>query len=162
MLVPAISYKEELNTEFLKTVLDEKYKYFHMSYANTELKIDDSTWNKIQVVSVQDNNVNGYLSARIERPENFVSQVTAINFTNGKMQFGKDLYEFINMLLYRFNFPKVKFSCICGNPIIKTYDQLVKKYNGRVVGVFKNDTFLQDNKYHDVKWYEIFRENKGE
>jgi hypothetical protein len=38
------------------------------------------------------------------------------------------------------------------------YDRLVKKFGGRVVGVYKDDCLLIDNKYYDYKTYEIFKD----
>ncbi len=159
MLVPAIKYKEELNSKFQDTVLDPYYKFFHMSYPETELLIHDSFWDMVQLVSLNDKNeVIGYLSANIKRPESIISSISAMNFNRKeKMCFGKDLFKFVDSLLNVYNFLKIKFFVVCGNPVEKTYDKLISKYNGRVVGVFKNDVLLQDNKFYDVKYYEILK-----
>lgn len=37
--------------------------------------------------------------------------------------------------------------------------KMVKKYNGRIIGTFKDDVKLIDNKYYDVKHYEVTKEN---
>ena len=46
---------------------------------------------------------------------------------------------------------------VIGNPIERTYDKLCQKYGGRIIGIEKEETKLQDNKYYDVKRYEILR-----
>ena len=56
-------------------------------------------------------------------------------------------------------FRNINFLLVIGNPIEKMYERLVKKYNGRVVGIRKSHTKLIDNKYYDVKEYEVFRED---
>ena len=46
-----------------------------------------------------------------------------------------------------------------GNPIEKMYDKYINKYGGRIIGINKQSTKLQDENYYDVKYYEIFRED---
>jgi hypothetical protein len=48
---------------------------------------------------------------------------------------------------------------VIGNPIEKSYDKLIHKYGGRVVGTYKQHTKLIDNKLYDEKFYEIFRDD---
>ena len=54
---------------------------------------------------------------------------------------------------------KLEFTVVVGNPIEKTYDKLIKKYGGNIVGVKHKNCKLIDNKYYDEKIYEIFRED---
>jgi hypothetical protein len=54
---------------------------------------------------------------------------------------------------YRFN--KLNFTVVRGNPIEKTYDKLIKRYNGRIVGIKEQETKLIDGKLYDMKEYEI-------
>jgi len=46
-----------------------------------------------------------------------------------------------------------------GNPIEKMYDKYINKYGGRIIGINKQSTKLQDGNYYDVKYYEIFRDD---
>ena len=55
----------------------------------------------------------------------------------------------------RYGFQKLNFTVTVGNPIEKTYDKLVNRYGGRVVGVRRMDVKLMDGKLYDVKEYEI-------
>jgi hypothetical protein len=48
---------------------------------------------------------------------------------------------------------------VIGNPIEETYDRLCAKYGGRILCIQKDETKLEDNKYYDVKLYEIMRED---
>lgn len=60
----------------------------------------------------------------------------------------KDIFE-------KFRLHKLSFSVVVGNPIESQYDRLIEKYGGRIVGIQKAQTKLIDNKYYDVKLYEI-------
>lgn len=63
----------------------------------------------------------------------------------------KDIFE-------KFHFRKLSFSVVVGNPIEPQYDKLIKKYGGRIVGIQEAQTKLIDNKYYDVKLYEILED----
>ena len=68
------------------------------------------------------------------------------------MQVIKDIFE-------KFNFNKMNFGVVIGNPVEKSYDRLVERYGGRIVGIKERETKLFDNQYYDVKEYEILKEN---
>ena len=53
----------------------------------------------------------------------------------------------------------MEFDVICGNPVEKSYDKMVAKYGGRVIGIRKRVATLMDNKLYDSKSYEILRED---
>lgn len=158
MLKPAILYKEELIKKYQNTWFDEDYKYYHSSYERTP-NIEADTWNYIQFVSVNDSNeVIGYLRANIARTNMSISSLGIINFSDDILTFGRDLHEFLEFLLDVKKFNKINFNVVVGNPIEKSYDLLIKKYNGRVVGFYEKD-YLINNEFHDSKIYEITREN---
>lgn len=161
MLQPAILYEDELNKKLACVAFNDRYKYYHMGYANLKITLAEDTWSRLQFVSMnEDNKIIGYISATISRPGDFIDSVSCLNFTDNKTIFGKDLYGFIDKLLKTFF--KIKFCCVVGNPIISTYDSLVKKYNGRIVGTFEKDVKLMNNRFYDVRHYEIFSKSVGE
>ena len=86
------------------------------------------------------------------------SRFGAFNFTNDPA-FGIDLLQVIKDIFERFNFHKLTFSVVIGNPVEETYDRLCAKYGGRILCVQKDETKLEDNNYYDVKLYEIMRED---
>lgn len=49
----------------------------------------------------------------------------------------------------------MNFIVVVGNPIEKSYDKMIKKYGGRIVGTYKEDVKLIDGEYYDKKLYEI-------
>jgi hypothetical protein len=159
MLKLAKTYENQLQYQFSKTLFNEKYKYYHASnYYDYNLALDNDSWNSLQFVSVDKNdNVLGYFSAKINRTAEYVSSLQVINFYELNYTFSKDFHQFVTDLFTKFNFRKINFSVLIGNPAEKMYDKYIEKYNGRVVGVYKEDVRLFDGKYYDFKVYEIFK-----
>lgn len=157
----AYTYENQLQQLFKKIIFQEKYKYYNYSnYWTYNLKLSENSWDSIEMVSVDEENyVRGFLSASINRIADSVSSLGIINFYDVNIVFAKDLYQFIKDLFLKFNFRKIEFIVVVGNPIEKMYDKYIQKYNGRIVGIKKQSTKLQDNKYYDVKMYEIFRDD---
>jgi len=93
------------------------------------------------------------------RSSDKVSSLGIINFYDKNLTFSRDLYKFLKDLFEKYNFRKIEFNVVIGNPIEKMYDKYIDKYGGSIVGIRKESTRLQDGKYYDVKIYEIFREN---
>ena len=85
--------------------------------------------------------------------------VGIINFSEYKTIFGLDVGQALIDLFVKFKFNKLKFSVIVGNPIAKSYDKMIQKYGGRIVGIYEKETRLIDGEYYDEKIYEILREN---
>jgi len=156
----AFQYKEKLQQEYMKILCDERYRYYHCApWINYDIEIKDSGWSCLQFVSVdKDNNVIGYFTANVDRVCEEASGLGIINFTGEyNLEFSRDLKLFINNLLTEFR--KVSFAVVIGNPIEKMYDRYINKYNGRIVGIRKEEAKLQDGKYYDMKLYEIFKKD---
>ena len=49
----------------------------------------------------------------------------------------------------------MNFSVVIGNPIEESYDKMIAKYGGRIIGIYKEDVKLTDGEYYDLKTYEI-------
>jgi len=158
MIQPAKVYESKLIDKFLSIYDDPKYKYFFLSGYNFIPSIEDDEWNYIKRVSVYNEEVLGYLSAVVDRTANKISELGVINFTNDNFIFSRDLANFINLLFYQYNFYKIKFSVVIGNPAEKMYDRFIEKYNGSIIGISKKDCRLTDGRLYDVKYYEIFRQ----
>jgi hypothetical protein len=164
MLKLSYFYKTRIQEEYKKIIYDEKYKYyFCQCFWNYEfpLSTGDSDWYGIEYVSVdRNNNIIGYLGANIDRESNKVSSLRILNFKDkGNITFSRDLRNFIIELFERYKVNKIEFSVVGGNPIEKMYDKYIKKYNGRIVGHFKDYVKLTDGEYHDYKMYEIFKKD---
>lgn len=160
MLDLAYTNKDALNKQFLKILFNEKYKYYFVSpYLDYELEIENSGWNKLQQVSKnKDGDIIGYFEVKINRGSNNADNVRIINFQNKpSVTFSKDMYTFLSSLFKIFNFNKVSWCVIIGNPAEKMYDKLVKHYGGRIVGMYEQEFKLIDRNYYDAKVYEILK-----
>lgn len=86
-----------------------------------------------------------------------VTGIAAINFKDINVTFSKDFYKFLTDLFDIHKFNKIEWQVAIGNPAEKMYDKIVKKYDGRVVGIEHESTKFDDGNYYDVKEYEILR-----
>ena len=157
MLKPAILYAEQLPKMYQALWFNEKYKYYNSHWHS--FTVEDKTWEWHEFVSVsQTGELLGYIHYRVDRVTLNCAGFGAINFTNNPL-FGKDLLQAIQDIFERFNFHKLTFGVVIGNPAEKSYDRLCQKYGGRILCIEKEETKLEDNKYYDVKRYEILRED---
>jgi len=160
MLFPAYTRNEELNNKFSMTVLDQHYKFYHLSYVEPMIDLEKTFWNKVALVSLNNNNeVCGFFKAEWARPENYISSVSIINFDKeNQTLFAIDTIRFFKYLMIDLKAKKVNFYAVIGNPAIKNYDRLVEKLGGRVVGIRKYN-YLIGNEYYDSKLYEIINDH---
>jgi len=161
MLKTAYTYKDKLQETYNTIVFNDKYKYYNFNnYWSYEVKLSQDSWNNIEMVSVdKNNNVRGFFRASISRESDKISALGIMNFYDKSVTFSKDLYQFLSDLFIKYNFRKIEFTVVIGNPAEKMYDRIMKKYGGRIVGVEKLSTKLVDGLYYDVKYYEIFKED---
>ena len=157
MLDNALKHIDELKRLHLNTWHNEKYKYYNYRLFWEMPKFEESTWNGHDFVSInKKGEIVGAVGYSINRTTESVCGLGIINFTEDAT-FGKDVLQAIEDIFEKFNFRKLSFCVVIGNPIEKTYDRLIQKYGGRIVGVEKEETKLCDNRYYDVKRYEILR-----
>jgi hypothetical protein len=148
-----------LNQAYQTVVFKDKYKYYNFNSSwSYEIKLDDSSWDRIQMVSVDNkDNIRGYLSASIARMANKIDSIGAINFYDVNVTFAKDFYQFLTQLFEVHNFNKIEWTVVIGNPAEKLYDKIVNKFGGSVVGIRHESTRLYDGTICDVKDYEILK-----
>lgn len=159
MLEIAQLHTDELKKKFHETWFDDRYKYYHADNHYSDFKADEDTWNKHQFVSLYGGTIKGYIGYCINRRTNNVSGLAAINFSDHRTTFGLDLGDVVIDIFEKYKFNKLNFSVIIGNPIEYSYDKLIERYGGRVVGVFEKEVKLIDGEYYDEKHYEITAEN---
>lgn len=78
-----------------------------------------------------------------------------INFTDNKATFGMDAGQALRDIFEKFHFRKLVFVVVIGNPIEKTYDRMIARYGGRIIGIQSQQVKLIDGQFYDVKMYEI-------
>lgn len=161
MLDLAYKYEDEIRLKMFNTWYDKKYKFYHSSaYYDLFTLSDNGDWDSRQFVSLDsDGSVIGLIGYGIDRITEIANGLGAINFSDNKFTFGMDLVNVIDDIFCKFNMRKLEFAVIIGNPIEKSYDRMVTKYGGRIIGISKKHCKLIDNKYYDEKMYEIFRED---
>ena len=160
MLDFSLKYKEELQKLYIDTWHKDKYKYYNYSSYLLLPETKNNTWEDHDFVSLnKDGQVIGNIYYSINRETNSAYRLCIINFTDDIIIFGKDLCQVFKDIFEKFNFHKLSYSVVIGNPVEKQYDKLTLKYGGRIVGIEKQDIKLFDNKYYDVKRYEILRED---
>lgn len=157
MLDVAQKYTDQLKSLYADIVYDDKYKFVNSGWVD-EYKPSDTTWSTHEFVSLNSKSeVIGHIVYEINRNTYSVCGLTVINFSDDKMTFGKDLSKIIKDIFLKFNFRKLSFGVYIGNPIEKSYDKMILKYGGRIVGVKKEETKLMDGKFYDFKMYEVLR-----
>lgn len=159
MLKLAYTYKDKLQITYNTVVFNDRYKYFNFSnYWDYTIKLSENSWENIEMVSVdKEDNIIGYFRAGIARDSDKISSLAVINFYDKNVTFSRDLYQFLIDLFEKYNFRKIEFNVVVGNPAEKMYDRIMKKYGGNIVGVKIRSTKLVDGKYYNVKMYEIFK-----
>jgi hypothetical protein len=159
MLEYAKKYEDKLRELFLDVAFDPFYQFERYMVYRETFKLPEDTWNAHHFVSVYNNTVLGMIGYEIKRPENAVRDLRIIHFGGhqaaNRYIFGKDVITAIKDIFEKYHFNKLNFSVVRGNPIEKTYDKLVRRYNGRIVGVMEQETKLIDGRLYDVKEYEI-------
>ena len=160
MLDFAKKHEKDLQQLFADTTFDFKYLFAHCSVYRDDFKLPDSTFDLHSFVSLYGREIIGYISYNIRRIEGIVSGMCIEHFGKGyDYTFGRDVFCCIRDIFEKFRFNKIDFAVVIGNPVEKTYDRLVKRYGGRIVGIMEKDVRLMDGLLYDVKQYEILADN---
>jgi RimJ/RimL family protein N-acetyltransferase len=162
MLDYAKKYESELVKLYQDIAFDPFYNFQQFDACRETFEIPRNTWDGHYFVSLVGTKVIGYISYFIKRSEHYANSLNIVHFggkdaKNGII-FGKDVMTALRDIFERFRFIKLDFCVVSGNPIERTYDKLIKRYGGRIVGIFKNETRLIDGRLYDVKHYEILAE----
>lgn len=160
MLDVAIRYQDQLIDKFRSVWLKERYKFWTGTSYFDDWQPINSTWVDHQFVSIRNGEVIGYIGYAINRADgDIVHDLNIINFEDKpSVVFAQDLGQALMDIFEKYNFRKLNFCVIAGNPAEKAYDKMIKRYGGRVVGYRKENTRLFDGKYYDNKLYEVMRE----
>lgn len=161
MLKNLNDYSNDIEKFILNCENEEYLKYWVNSTYFSSFSSSKSSHGEIgRAILDRDDNLLGYIKAGIDREYRTVESLAFINTTKKpNLTFAKDSYKFIIELFTKYNFLKIKFFVVVGNPAESIYDRLIEKLNGRVVGIFKEDVMLYDYKYYDIKHYEILKSN---
>lgn len=155
MLEPAIKYKDQLEAIQYDTWFNDKYKYWNCSIYHDSIQIHSDTWNYHQFVSTYKGQVIGYISYETGRQTNNVVSLSIMNFSDNSAVFGSDLRRALRDIFEKYKFNKLNFTVVVGNPVEPSYDKMISRFGGRIVGILKQDVKLADGEYYDKKIYEV-------
>jgi len=160
-----LEYAKKHEEELKRLFLDIPYNPFYFFYTDavyfSEFKLPEDTWNENNFASVKDGKVIGAIGYKIRRTDNAVHGLYIIHFggenapNKERYVFGKDVMTAVKDIFEKFGFNKLSFTVVIGNKVEQTYDRLIKLYNGRIVGVKRQESRLLDGKLYDEKEYEI-------
>jgi hypothetical protein len=160
MLRFAFHYQKQLQDAFEKRSYDADMKYIFVPYQFFKLRFEETTEHKFQFVSVDNNdNVIGYHAFNVDWRLRHADKLHNINFGKKSVVFAGDYMELLHVIFVQYALRKLKFQVVVGNPVEQMHDRIIKKYGGRVVGVFREEVVLADGQYYDYKHYEILRDD---
>lgn len=160
MIDLAVKHESKLKELFANITFDDKYKYYNGSSSYDAYESAKTTWNMNEFVSLDsDGKVIGYIKYSIDRDTYNCHSLQIINFSDNKITFGIDTMKCLEDIFVKFQFNKLSYCVVVGNPIEKTYDKLTSKYGGRIVGTRLKQCKLMDGKFYDLKIYEILRDD---
>jgi len=164
MLEYAKKYEAELQSLFRDITFDMFYQFEQFAVYRDDFELPKSTWDSHYFVSRYENEILGIISYQIKRVENAAYRLRINRFGDQEKRienqyiFGKDVMIAIKDIFEKFKFRKLSFSVVVGSPIEATYDRLIERYGGRVVGINRQEVKLLDGNFYDVKDYELFAE----
>lgn len=156
MLKAAQLYSEQLKIKFLEIAYDKKYMFYNSGWSE-EYKPSDDNWGQHEFVSLVGNEVIGYIKYDINQRSNNITNMRIINFSDNKIAFSKDVLKVIKDIFFKYKYNKINFGVFIGNPAEKIYNKFIKKYGGKVIGTYKEETKLLDGNFYDLKVYEVFK-----
>lgn len=161
MVANAMDYQDELRKAFYAIWYDPKYQYYFCSYLRRPLEFDDGggKWPRRDFVSLDESGkLLGYISYAIDTAVKLAYGFGAINFSENKTTFGRDLRTVVDDIFMKFGMETFEFSVIIGNPVERNYDRMVHKIGGRILCIrHARAQDLAGNVCND-KVYEITRE----
>lgn len=156
MLKNALNYKDEIQRKFADVMYDLDYQFFGGGNGLNMITIFDNNFEHHQLASIDENgNVIGYIAYHVDYAAMSCCNFGAISFDRGNLTFTKDLLQAIDDIFYKYRMNRIDFWCFVDNPIRPTYQRLVEKFGGRVVGVLEDTARLMDGKLHSSMIFEL-------
>jgi len=162
MLNHAYFYKDKLMRSWAAVAADPQFRFIGPTfYSGLGPDLKDNTWHRLRCVSLSGKgDVSGWFEASVDRDTYMASDLLIINMLGRpNTAFASGLREFMQKVFLVWNFQKMKFAVVIGNPAEVMYDRFITNYGGRVVGINYREIRLTDGKLYDMKLYEILRED---
>lgn len=151
-------YEPILRDKFASIWYKEKYQYYFNGGYRRIFKIKEDENYFRQFVSIDKNNeVLGYICYGADFEVGLVYGFGAINFSDNKIVFGKDLAKVIDDIFCKFGFETMEWSVNIGNPVKRHYDNFCKKCNGTWMLKHRRSKKLNGD-FCDEQIYEVTKE----
>ena len=158
MIKTAQLYENKLKQKFLETWYDDRYMFYHDGTGSETSEFPDNNYEKHCFASVDKNNdVIGYVGYWVNWTIKSANNFNIISFDIGNMEFIRDVYKVINDIFYKYNFNRIEFFCVSGNPVMKSYHNFVKRHGGRISGYSRQNCITHDGKIRDSVMFEILK-----
>ncbi|HRT34026.1 MAG TPA: hypothetical protein P5023_06275 [Bacteroidales bacterium] len=136
MLVHPLPYTEEVKKLFAEKVFPNilKYKYYFINGYASYPQIEEYDYNAIQRISKHEDDILGWMGARLDRELWAVTGLEFLSFQEKpSFLFGKDGVKFFNDLIDVYRFKKLTWEFTTENPAYKMYRQIVNQYDGTII-----------------------------
>lgn len=157
MLYPAQLYKEELKRKLIGCWYKPEYDWYFLGDYHEFSVPDNADWRRDFVHLDKNGEVDGFFGYHYGSAAESLSQFGLIAFCSNLRQRGlfvKECLQHIEDFIRRGGVKRIEWWAVADNPINKTYEKLIKKYNGTIVGRLHNCEYFE-GKYHDSVIYEI-------
>ena len=159
MIVPAILYKEEIQTKMLEYNYTEDMMYYTGYLGNSLPSIEENNDGSLYQYAIIDRNRDstkliGYFTYRIDWYSSCVYNFGLFSFDRNNITIGLDIYRELKKLINDYRLHRVEYRVVSGNPVEKHYDKFCKKYHGKKF-VFTDAFKDRCGKYHNDIIYEI-------
>ncbi len=141
MLVHPLPFAEEIKRIYAERIFPnvERYKYFFTIGYTSYPEIAEHDYNVMQRISMHNNEMLGWMSARLDRELWAVTGLEFMSFLKKpSFLFGKDGVKFFNDLIDVYRFKKLTWEFTTKNPAYKMYRQVVNQYDGTIIDLLDN------------------------
>jgi len=168
MIVPAITYKEEIEREFKKIHYTDKYLWYTGSIDNYDMEVK-TEGDKYAFAIVCQEHLIGYISFRVDWYCSMAYNFSLIRFSDAFVEIDgvatrtiANAIREVIQLIESFNLHRIDFRCVEGNPAEFKYWRIMevveksKKWYWHGIKFTDN---IRDYKgeYHDTICYELIR-----
>ena len=158
MLKNARNYEQELQKKLRDTWYDLNYQFYHSSSYHSDLKLEDECRYDFVSVNSKDEIV-GFFSYRIDREVNSVRHFGAISFDQNSVLFARDMAQAIDDIFNKYNFNRMEWYCVDGNPILDSYKRFCEKHGGIIMAHEHECVRTLDGQLRDSWGFEILKKN---
>lgn len=154
MITHAQLYKSEVEKKLAEFETSLAALYFAPRQFFDPITVSESSWSKIQLVSVHNGKVMGYFSATIDRFTQSIDQIAMVKFCEGhELEMAADIAEIFGWL--KRHFRHIRWTTSKGSTTEAFYHRVVKDQGGYVIGVIPEANLLRDGRIVDSVYFTV-------